>query len=211
MALTAGTLFASNPPGVTGTLNQNQHDISAGFATWDFHFALAQTFTPDVTGTLNAVGVYIAVTPPQGPQVVGPAATGDTVIGVFNVVGGVPSGAIATEAVNVVSQAPGWVYFEIPSPPSVVAGTPYAITVAGAGENPTDNPDLLNWYGDCAPVADYPGGQALVFDDAPAIPVWQTVLAWEAAQPPDGTSCQQDFAFETYITAAPVPTASPDR
>lgn len=218
LALTTGTTLAVNPPGVTGTLNQHQNDISAGSALWDFHFALAQTFTPDVTGTLNAVGVYIGVTPPvtNGPaqKEVGPAATGDAEITVENVTGGVIGGVpvpvptLGVDVVSVVGQT-GWVYFEIPSPPSVVAGTTYAITLFGVGEDPVSFPDNLNWYGDCAPAANYPGGQALVFDGSAASPVWQTLPAWEATQPPDGTSCQQDFAFETYITAAPASTSTP--
>ena len=177
LALTASTTLA-NPPGVTGTLDQRQIVFTAGSATWDSTVSLAQTFTAGMTGTLDAVGVYVGVTtpppptPPPGPAVqVQPAVLGDTRIEVWNTTGGLPSGpnAIASESLNLVGLAPGAVYFEIPSPPNVVAGTQYLILVEETGS------DLLNWYGDCT-SDNYTGGQALVFTSATH--TWQTVPAW---------------------------------
>ena len=197
LALTAGTTLAANPPGVTGTLNANQEIHTAAGGSWNTHFSLGQTFTPTVSGTLSAVGVYIGVSAPGVPQVQANPAISDTIIGVWNSDGNSPTGStpLASAYVSVLGLVPGWVYLEISSPPSVVAGTTYAILLVENGVN------LLDWAGDCT-TDNYSGGHAMVLD-ANAGTGWQTLPAWSAAQSsPVATACQQDFAFETYITTA---------
>jgi hypothetical protein len=194
LALTAGSALA-NPPGVTGTLNANQQTHTGAGGSWNTHFSLGQTFTPTVSGTLSAVGVYIGVSAPEAPTVRANPAIQDTIIGIWNSDGNGPTGStpLASAYVSVLGLPPGWVYLEISSPPSVVAGTTYAILLVENG-----GVTLLDWAGDCT-TDNYSGGHAIVLD-ANAGTDWQTLPSWSAAQPsPVATACQQDFAFETYI------------
>src|SRR5664280_3919066 len=197
LALTASTTLALTPP---GTLDQHQEIITGNLATWSDAamgglggWALGQTFTPSVTGTLDAVGVYVsATTPPTGPAVqVHPAVVGNAKIQVWSTdLSGLPVGPLLATESPTLSASPGWEYFVLPSPSNIVTGTRYAIVMF------TNDPYILNWAGDCS--NSYPGGQALVF----SVPNWFPITGGPAY-------CQQDFAFRTYVTAAPAETPPP--
>jgi hypothetical protein len=203
LAVTAGSALAAPIP---GTLDQQQTDASVGF--WmNMNVYRAQTFTAGATGTLSAVTIQTQVTQPNvaAPaaqlNVAAPAAAGDYLIEIWATSGGVPSGASALASETVVGDTGGLVVVAFSSPPSVVAGTQYAIrlVVEAGGE--------INWLGDCQSNP-YAGGQALVFDVTGAA-TWQTVADWATAN--DSLDCALDFAFATYVTAAqatPQPTAS---
>lgn len=195
LALTASATLAIPIP---GTLDGEQAIITGGSGLWSTSQALAQTFTPSVSGTLDAVGVYVSQ--PAAQSALAQPASTTNFIGIFPTTGGIPSGSnMAQDLAFSVTSTPGWAYFIIPSPPNVVAGTQYSILMyPGAG--------LIDWAGDCT-TDNYSGGQALVNDASD--PVYRTVPVWSALHSGGAAACQQDFAFQTYISAAPAPTPAP--
>ena len=144
-----------------------------------------------VTGKLDAVGFYVSATGP-GPTVQVQPAVGNAVIEIEGTASGLPVSPPLASATPTLGSAPGWVYFILPSPINIVAGTKYAILMW------TGAPVILNWAGDCS--NSYPGGEALVFRGG-----WFSVDGSEASP----AYCQQDFAFQTYVTAAPPATTAP--
>jgi hypothetical protein len=194
LALTTGSALAVPIP---GTLDQQQTDTSAGY--WmNMNQYRAQTFTAGMTGTLNGVSIQTQVGDTAAVAV--PAAAGDYSVEIWATSGGVPSGASALASNTVVGDTGGLVIVAFSSPPSVVAGTQYAIrlVVDAGGE--------INWLGVCQSNL-YAGGQALVYDVSGAA-TWQTIADWATAN--DAKACALDFAFATYVTAAqatPQPTA----
>ena len=195
LALTTSSALAMPLP---GTLDQHQEIITGNAATWSdtsmggAGWALGQTFTAGVTGKLDAVGVYVSAAPPAGPAAqVKPAFVGNGWIEVEGTsVSGLPAWPPLASATPTLSSTPGWEYFILPSPINVVAGTKYAILVF------TNDPYILNWAGDCS--NSYPGGQALMFS-----------TLWVPIAGPSPAYCQQDFAFQTYVTAAPPAATAP--
>jgi hypothetical protein len=192
LLLTAGSTLAFIP----GTLDQHQDDTSASGMYWYGNYTLAQTFTVGVTGTLNAVGVYVGNQ--VAPSVVKPNI--DTPNATFNVVattGGLPSGSgpIVSEAV-VIDPTQGWVYWTLPTYIPMASGQQYAIVIQFADGY------AFNWAGDCTDV--YAGGVALVHTSG-----WQTVQAWQTTHPDNKNACLADYAFRTYVTAGAIPTATP--
>jgi hypothetical protein len=185
LALTTGSALALVIP---GTLDQQQTDTSSGYYM-NMNQYRAQTFTAGMTGALDAVTIGTGT---NEPSLVAPAAAGDYSVEIWATTGGVPSGASALAAQTVTGNPGGVVVVVFSSPPSVVAGTQYAIrlVVAAGGE--------INWLGNCQ-ADSYAGGQALVYalDGAQT---WQTVPAW--ANDVDASACMLDFAFQTYVTAA---------
>ena len=198
LALTASSTLAIPLP---GTLDQHQDTITGNGATWSdtemggAGWRLGQTFTAGVTGTLDAVGVYVSATqplPPPAVQVQPHPAVGNAAIQIRSTdLSGLPAPPLAS-ATPTLGSAPGWVYFILPSPINIVAGTKYAILMW------TGAPVILNWAGDCS--NSYPGGEALVFRGG-----WFSVDGSEASP----AYCQQDFAFQTYVTAAPRAATAP--
>lgn len=191
LALTASSALALAVP---GTLDQHQEVITGNGATWSdtsmggAGWALGQTFTAGVNGTLDAVGFYVSATGP-GPAVQVQPAVGNAVIEIEgNNVSGKPVSPPLASATPTLGSAPGWVFFVLPSPINIVAGTKYAIVMF------TGAPVILNWAGDCS--NSYPGGEALVFST-----IWMSISGPQA--------CQQDFAFRTYVTAAPPAATAP--
>ena len=191
LALAASSALAIPLP---GTLDQHQEVITGNGATWSdasmggAGWALGQTFTAGVSGTLDAVGFYVSATGP-GPAVQVQPAVGNAVIEIEGTgVSGKPASPPLASATPTLGSAPGWVFFVLPSPINIVAGTKYAIVMF------TGAPVLLNWAGDCS--NSYPGGEALMFST-----LWMPVSGVQA--------CQQDFAFRTYVTAAPPAATAP--
>jgi hypothetical protein len=198
LALAASSALAIPLP---GTLDQHQEVITGNGATWSdasmgvAGWRLGQTFTAGVSGKLDAVGVYVSATqplPPPAVQVQPHPAVGNAVIQIRSTdLSGLPGSLLATESPTL-SASPGWEYFVLPSPINIVIGTKYAIVMW------TTDPTILNWAGDCS--NSYPGGKAVVYDSFS--------FAWF---PISGSPayCQQDFAFQTYVTAAPPAATAP--
>lgn len=184
LALTAGSAFA------TGTLDQTQVDTSTGVNP--VQASLAQTFTAGLSGKLDEADVNLTL-PQTAPAVAGAPAIAGITVEIWAAPGGVPTGpALATESVVAVD---GWNLVPFTTPPDVLAGTQYALVVAG---------NLQSWTGDCTNA--YANGQGLILDAS----AWITIPAYGAAHFQDPTPfCLQDFAFRTFVTVAaatPAPT-----
>jgi hypothetical protein len=193
LALTGGSALAAVDP---ATLDQGQSDTSANGAYWGTAYTLAQTFTPAVSGTLTAVSLNVGVNTPDAVNVV-PAVAGDVTVGIYATSADVPTGsALATGAIAA-GEIPAWYDLELASPPTVAAGTVYAI-VAKVGVG-----DFINWTGHCDGDV-YTRGEALILDES----TWQTIPAWAVANDASSNACEEDFAFRTYVTA-PQATAQP--
>jgi hypothetical protein len=196
LALTGGSALAAVDP---ATLDQQQLDTSANGAYWGSVYTLAQTFTPAASGTLTAVSLNVGVNTPDAVNVV-PAVAGDATVGIYATSTGIPTGSALATGTIAAGGIPGWYDLEFASPPTVAAGTLYAI-VAKVGVG-----DYINWTGHCDGDV-YTRGEALILDITDDS-IWETILAWAAANEGGSNACEEDFAFRTYVTV-PQATAQP--
>jgi len=201
LSIGAGSVLAIPIP---GTLDQQQTIVTDQIDDFGSSYTLAQTFTAGQTGTLDAIGIYVGAV--QSIISVRPAAvpTPDLYarVAVAGASGGVPAGAyLMNPTYTTFPGQPGWVYFILPAPAPITTGTQYSIiaTVSGLWR--------LVWAGDCA-TDNYSGGQALIFDTTKKAPAWQSMTSWGTNADSIG-SCQQDFAFKTYVTTPDVATPTP--
>jgi hypothetical protein len=197
-ALTTSSALAVPP----GTLDQHQ-DVTTGGGTfgWSNTYALAQTFTTAYTGYLQGVSIYIGETTPPNvvPAVVGPNGV-DNDIRIGATTAGIPGGlTVAHNAAFSIPSSPGWVDWVLSTPLLMATGSTVAIIVQTTGAQ------FNYWQGDCTADA-YSGGAAFVFD--PAVGHWESPTTWGTANS-HVDACQQDFAFRTYMVAAPDATAPP--
>jgi hypothetical protein len=171
----------------TGTLDQQQTEISAGVA-----FAIlsgpsgtqsvAQTFTAGISGGLDQVdvGVFeIFATSPLSVEI-------RTVDGA-----GAPTATVLTSAVVPASTVPsvpnGPVFVAVPFalPAPVVAGTQYAIVIYSA------DPVGYAWSSTGSSIGDvYAGGKAWVAQGSPPTTSWSPT--------------SEDLGFKTYVTASSI-------
>ncbi|HEX7491699.1 MAG TPA: hypothetical protein VF337_08370 [Candidatus Limnocylindrales bacterium] len=202
LSIGAGSAFAIPQP--PGTLDQQQTIVTDQTDSFGTSYTLAQTFTAGQTGTLDAIAIYVgAVQATINLQpAVDPTPELYARVGVAGASGGVPApGYLMNPTSTTFPGEPGWVYFTLPSPAPITAGTQYSIlaNVSGLWS--------LFWAGDCA-TDNYSGGQALIFDTTKKSPAWQSMSSWGTNADSIG-SCQQDFAFKTYVTPAVVATPTP--
>jgi hypothetical protein len=195
LLLTTSSALAVPP----GTLDQHQ-DVTTGGGIfgWSSTYALAQTFTTDYTGYLDGVSIYISETTPPAVKV-NPAGT-DNDIRIAATASGIPGGlTVAHNAAFSIPASPGWVDWTL-SPPLLLADhSTVAIIVQTTGTQ------FNYWQGDCTANV-YGGGSAFVWD--PGVGSWESPTTWGTANS-HADACQQDFAFRTYMTAAPAASAPP--
>jgi hypothetical protein len=168
-----------------GTLDQQQTAFNSNAGLFSTQ-SIAQTFTPGLTGRIDQVDLALlkAGTPP------GPSVT----VEIRGTSGGNPGAAplgtasIPTSSVGVTS---AFLSATFATPPSVTAGTKYAIVVYSPGA-------AGNAVGVSDQTTDVYSGGAAFFDATEAIPPGS---AWGL----NGTS---DFAFKTFV-APPLPPATP--
>ena len=173
-------VFMSPVPGTTDQ-HQNAHGTPIGISV------TAQTFVAGVTGTLNAVSLWSAGT--DGTQNVTveicSTANGIDCAGPASGVVANPAldpGVLASAAVGVNHGDGQWTDFVFSSPPSIVAGTMYAIVVLGDA----------GWSG----VASNAYGPGVGF-------------FYEAGWSSMNGAPVFDLAFQTFVTAAALPTPPP--
>jgi len=194
LALTAGTTLATAS---VGTVDQNQ-TIFTGGTGWRGGNALAQTFTAAVAGSLTEVDVYIGGVLPTVQSGAAPAEAPSFNVEITSTDSGdhFPASMLSQQGTTAVID-PGWVQVTFTDPYLVTAGTVYAIVILPLGET------NLQWLGTCS-ATDYTRGDALI--DANG---WQTVAHYATTQPNPAPFCQQDFAFQELVVAAPAATAAP--
>lgn len=165
----------------TGTLDQQQTqaDIQGGPESISGPSAgnrsQAQTFTARLSGTLVQVDLFLVNATANDPS--------SLTVEIRSVVSGAPGPSVlASASVSVASVPfqPAFVAFAFASPPTVVAGTQYAIVAYATS-------DTYGWYRAGGDV--YTGGSAF---GSPASPP----STWSAAA--------FDFAFKTYVDRSPV-------
>lgn len=172
---------------------------------------LGQTFTAGVTGQLTEVELYLNLQDGSIPPSLD--------VHVVSTASGIPQSE-AVLATTTVSTSGGswasmgtaaWIPVVFASPPTVTAGTQYAIILSRA--DPAGSTWLV-WEMDSdtgAPAyTNYPGGDALASTKGPAdlTDTWASMFTILN----DGGSGNADFAFRTYVAAAaptPTPTVAP--
>jgi hypothetical protein len=176
---------------------------------------VAQMFTVNANGWMGSVSLYLSVTVDPSVPADQRTTKNNVVVGVYN--GGDPGkpdmnvGAELMYAQAMVPAQPGWRTFSFPAnfPHSsaipVSAGQQYAIVVYA------EKGWLLDWPGVCGSDV-YPGGTAYVIPGFLNSNI-QTFGEWRAANPgTDPRACQQDMAFQTFVSATkptPPPTSTP--
>ena len=175
-----------------GTLDQQQTNTSGYTINWIPGVKLAQTFTAARTGKLDTIDINAD-------------GYGSPVTIEIEAATSVPTGAVLdTQSLSL--NDTGWTQIKVKTPPSVTAGSKYAILISQFTN--------VGWHGDCSNA--YGGGQAFVFDTS----AWYSVPGWAAAFGASASSyCALDYAFRTYVTkpapaatpkpATPAPTAAP--
>jgi hypothetical protein len=206
----AGAALAAVPP---GTLDQ-KHECAAGgcnsltdahpdaeYPLWysqngnnGANVGLGQTFTAGISGTLTGVELFLNRLDATAPA--------NLTIQIESTSNGDPSGTVLASATVATSSIPttaGWVGVTFATPPTVAAGTVYAITLPDLPQQ--DVAPWLVWGLDSTATAaytDYAGGEAY----ASVAGAWATL----ARVLNDGDSGNADLAFRTYVTAAATPT-----
>lgn len=184
-----------------GTLDQHQDNTSNDGAVWGAGYTHAQTFTAQLSGKLDTVSLFLDV---EGADGTIPPAGEDLKIVIYNTAAGIPGGSVLAQQTLRASTGGAWNDIAFTTPPDVVAGTMYAIAATPALSL------YLNWRGNCDGDL-YAAGEALILDNYHDPAVWQTILAWAAANQGGSNACTRDYAFRTYVTvptaATPTPTA----
>lgn len=202
-ALAAGfavilTLVAGGPVAAARTPDQAQDVATTGGVFWGNVYALAQTFTPDTTGKLDAVSLRLQVDIPAANA--RPAVAGNLTVAIFATAAGLPSGSALATGGRDIPNIQDWYDFVFTTPADVVKGTVYAIVaspVAGA---------FIDWPGVCGSDP-YARGEAFI-NDSRSNAGWLTLPAWALVNQGSPAVCQEDFAFRSYVTA-PGSTAPP--
>jgi LPXTG-motif cell wall-anchored protein len=200
LALATGAAMAA-----AAVQDQAQTGHGDGGAYFNDTESQAQTFTAGITGTLSSVSVYAIEDDTTLDALPGtaarPAAAPNLSVVITHTTGGLSSGGGLANMEVFLPNSAGWHQFDFTTPASVVAGTQYAIILSPATPN-----NHLAWAGVCG-SSSYAGGQALIID----VPggSWMTFPAWATAKQGSDAVCQQDLAFETFVTAAATPTPSP--
>ncbi len=206
-AVPAGTLDQSHEcvAGVCNSVNGGQPD--AQYPLWYSQngndgsaVGLGQTFTAGISGSLTGVELYLTALDATTPATL--------TVEIESTTSGVPSGTVlasTTVATSDISFSAGWVSATFATPPTVTAGTMYAITLP---ELPQENVSpWLVWGLDTefsGAYTDYTGGDAY----ASVAGSWASMFTILA----DGGNGTGDLAFRTYVQAAaatPTPTAVP--
>ncbi|MFM8320323.1 MAG: hypothetical protein ACKOC5_05335 [Chloroflexota bacterium] len=154
-------------------LDQSMTNTDGGAYGLDTVNIEGQTFTPAVSGLLAGVDLYLLCGSCSG---VGP----DVVIEIRAASGGLPSGAALASAVipGFGAGAPAYHSAVFASPPSLTAGTVYAITARAAAASSS-----THYYWDSGSSNLYPGGGLIYSSNGGA--------DW-------GATGSQDHAFKTY-------------
>jgi hypothetical protein len=189
LALTSGSVMA-----VVVTLDQHQDDASWNALPVGPGVSLGQTFKAGLSGSL--VKVSFDVSPSVIPDVARPAAVPSILVQITKTSGLFPTGDILAQETLTVSD--GWNDVDFGTPPTVAAGTSYAIVIT-----PQTAGYDVSWLGNCTDV--YDRGQALIVDGA-----WKTVLKYAYDHDVMQTICAFDFAFKTYVAGqgSPPPTST---
>jgi hypothetical protein len=173
--------------------------------------AMAQTFTPAISGPLSQVDLYLEVFDNGSPVPFD--------VAIVPTIGGIPHPAapLATETVTPTPGtspwagvgSPAWIPVTFSAPATLTAGTLYAIVVGW--QLPAAS--WLRWEADAAfasPYVNYPNGDAMVGTHVGSGYNFYDLFQITALS--DGSTGNADFAFRTYVGAAvptPTPTASP--
>jgi hypothetical protein len=195
--------FSVQTAAIPGTvLDQHQDDHGIGAISHEelaVSNTMAQTFKPAINGKLDGISLWTFGTM-YAPQVTVTAQ-------IRTVSGGIPTGKalplstsspyVLAQATSTVSGIDGtWVDFAFSSPPTLWAGTEYAIVFDG----------FAGWCGS-PQASSYPNGQAFAFDTTTKSWIAETDVTSFTEQ---GTALR-DWAFQTYMTATgatPPPTSA---
>ena len=133
IAMLAISLPLAAPAFAVNSLDQSQeiNNTNATLYHPDFHTKLAQSFTPGVSGQLDKISVYLGNS----------AGSTSPVTAEIRAYSGGPNETILASTSVVVPYNFGgaWTDFVFSSPPSLTAGTAYAIVLTG--------PNSIIWYG----------------------------------------------------------------
>lgn len=210
-AVPPGTLDQKHECGASGCNSQSSNGSvvhpDAEYPLWysqngnnGASVGLGQTFTAGISGTLTGVELFLYTLDANVPS--------NLTIRIESTSSGLPSGTVlatATVATSSIPTTAGWVSATFATPPTVAAGTAYAITLPDLPQQ--DVSPWLVWGLDStatAAYADYPGGEAY----ASVAGSWKSMTSVLT----DGGSGHSDLAFRTYVQAAaatPTPTTRP--
>jgi hypothetical protein len=187
-------------PGTVLDQHQDDHGVGAiSHEELSVSNTMAQTFRPAITGTLDGISLWTFGTM-YAPQVT-------VTVQIRTVSGGVPTGnslasdtstsSVLAQATSTVSGIDGtWVDFVFSSPPTLWAGTEYAIVFDG----------FAGWCGS-SQASSYPNGRAFAFDPDTQSWIAETDLT-ESSAP---ATVLRNWTFRTYMTASgatPPPTST---
>jgi hypothetical protein len=187
-------------PGTVLDQHQDGHGVGAiSHEELSVSNTMAQTFRPAVSGTLDGISLWTFGTM-YAPQVT-------VTVQIRTVSGGLPTGkslasdtstsSVLAQATSTVSGIDGtWVDFAFSSPPTLWAGTEYAIVFDG----------FVGWCGS-SQASSYPNGRAFAFDPDTQSWVAETDLTQFSAP----ATVLRNWTFRTYMTASgatPPPTSA---
>jgi len=178
-------------PGTVLDQHQDDHGVGAiSHEELDVSNTMAQTFKPAISGELDGISLWTLGT------MYAPVVT--VTVQIRTVSGGAPTGksltsdtsssSVLAQATSTVSGIQGtWVDFTFSSPPTLWAGTEYAIVFDG----------FAGWCGS-SQASSYTRGRAFAFDPATQSWIAETDLT-ESSAP---ATVLRNWTFRTYMTAS---------